>query len=50
MKNTKPKHGTERQHLIKPSAFESENTSHKSEICTQGISPLPGAICAGNGS
>ena len=31
----KPKHGTERQHLIKPSAFESEiHPSHKLRLCS----------------
>ena len=35
-----------RKYLIKPSAFESEiHPSHKSKICTQGISPCRGAKC-----
>ncbi len=41
----KPSCGRCKKHLTKPSAFESEiHPSHKSKICTQGISPLPGAV------
>ena len=40
----KPKHGTERQHLIKPSAFESEiHPSHKLRLCSVYFA-LPGAM------
>ena len=40
----KPKHGTERQHLIKPSAFESEiYPSHKLRLCSVYFA-LPGAM------